>query len=192
MTALQTDFIARKAAFKRPKTAAEYLQWNPHDGYKYEWQNGKLLKTHTMIQPEQQFIVDNLLDIFQKTAAFAEGGRLSVEVKSKTVLDAYRVPDLAYFSIEQRRHMANGQAVVPQLVIEIISKTDAVYDTLDKVQEYFDAGIGLVWWVIPPLRMIFSFKSITNLTAYSKNMVCDADTIIKGFSFKADDIFQKP
>jgi Uma2 family endonuclease len=195
MIAFSNDIVLdapRKNGVKKPKTAEEYLRWNPQDGFKYEWQNGKLQKTNTMIQPDQQYIVDNLLDIFSQTDAYKQGARLSVEAKSKTIGSDYRVPDLAYFTLEQRREMTSGNAVVPQLVIEIISKTDGIYDALDKVKEYFTAGIALVWWVIPPLEVIYVFESHPRISIYQGEVTCQADVIATGFSFKTKDIFVKP
>ncbi len=175
---------------KLPKTGEEYLHWNPRDGFKYEWVNGKLLKSDTMITNEQQFIADNLLDIFNKTAAYTEGGRLSVEVKSKTIEEHYRVPDMAYFTLQQRKKMMETP-VVPQLAIEILSKTDTVYDSFYKVQEYFDAGVTMVLWIIPPIQMIYQFRSISDVTMCHEETICDASVIADGFSFKAREIFEK-
>lgn len=183
--------LKQRKVSKLPKTGYEYLIWNPRDGFKYEWVNGKLLKTDTMITNDQQFIADNLLDIFNATPAYTEGGRLSVEVKSKTLEEHYRVPDMAYFSLSQRKMMME-MPVVPQLAIEILSKTDTIYDSMDKVKEYFDAGVKMVLWIIPPIETIYQFRSVTDLVLCYGETVCDASVIASGFAFKTKDIFKKP
>jgi hypothetical protein len=50
----------RSPARKLPTTFAEYLDWQPKDGYYYEWADGKLLKIDPMIYPKQLHIVENL------------------------------------------------------------------------------------------------------------------------------------
>jgi Uma2 family endonuclease len=183
--------MTQRKVSKLPKTGEEYLHWNPRNGFKYEWLNGKLLKSDTMIQPEQQFIADNLLDIFNATPAYTEGGRLSVAVKSKTLAEHYRVPDMAYFTPLQRKQMME-MPVAPQLAIEILSKTDTIYDSIDKVKEYFDAGVKMVLWIIPPIETIYQFRSVTDLVLCYGDTVCDASGIAKRFAFKTKEIFQKP
>jgi len=44
--------------------------------------------------------------------------------------------------------------VVPELAIEVISKSNPAEEMLDKIQEYFDAGVQLVWVVYPKQRLV--------------------------------------
>ena len=50
-----------------PKTLAAFLQWNPRDGFKYEWENNQLIKLSEMLTPEQFHIVKNLTRLFATT-----------------------------------------------------------------------------------------------------------------------------
>ncbi len=43
----------------------------------------------------------------------------------------------------------NAWDVVPDLAVEVISPTDSAEDLLEKVKEYFQAGVHLVWLVYP-------------------------------------------
>ena len=180
-----------KPRLRLPRTAAEYLNFNPKNGFKYEWVKGKLLKS-TMIKPEHYFIVNNLMRFFVATKAFIAGDSLMPEVKSLTTFNAYRVPDLAFFTLHQVRLMVEKKAQTPLFAIEIISEFDDLIKVEEKLEEYFEAGVSMVWHIIPELEKVYVY------TAPDKNIICrgtalvSAEPIIEGFTLAAKDIFKKP
>ena len=178
-------------ALRRPKTRQEFLSWNPHDGFKYEWENGNILKLPKMITPEQFFIVKNLTRFFQTTQAFKNGDELMPEVKSSTIDTQIRVPDIGYFTTEQQYLMQQGEPVTPLFAIEIISPTDYFYKVDLKLEEYFEAGVKILWHIIPETEKVYVFTAADEVKICKGDTLCSAESVIEGFSLSTKDIFKK-
>ncbi len=182
----------REKAIRRPKTMAEFLIWNPRDGFKYEWINDNILKLPKMITAKQAHIVDNLLRAFTKTKAYANGDSLLPELKSVTLEEQVRAPDIAYVSLKERVAMAENKTPTPRFVIEIISQTDSLYDVDLKLEEYFKAGIQILWHILPDSEKVYVYTSPIQVTVCKDNISCSAESVIEGFSIPAKAIFKKP
>jgi Uma2 family endonuclease len=194
-TALMAPHIApkrRSPARKLPTTLADYLVWIPKDGYYYEWTKGKLLKIDPMIYPHQLHIVKNLTRQFAKTPAYFKGDELTPEFRMATIDSQYRVPDMSYWTVKQQREHAAGQRAVSTFVVEIISKPDLAYDVEWKMEEYFQAGVRLVWHIFPETKKIYAFSSPYNVSIYHGDVICSAEEVIEGFSMPTKDIFKLP
>lgn len=180
-----------KPRLRLPRSSKEYLEFNPRDGYKYEWSQGKLIKS-AMIKPEHYYIVNNLLRFFVTTKAFSEGHSIMPEAKSLTTFDAYRVPDIAFFTIEQERAMVHKKAQTPAFAIEIISEFDDLIKVEEKLEEYFAAGVKIVWHIIPEFEKIYVYTSPVDNVICRGDTIVSAETVIEGFSFPAKNVFKKP
>src|SRR5450755_2923296 len=83
--------------------------------------------------------------------------------------DRNRRPDVAFVSYQRwpkdRSMPLNGNAwdVVPDLAVEVLSPTDLVEEVFDKIAEYFQAGVRLVWVVSPRTRLIQVYESLTQV-----------------------------
>jgi Uma2 family endonuclease len=181
----------KSPSMRRPKTHEEFLHWNPRDGFKYEWDNGNILKLSKMITPEQFYIVKNLTRFFQKTKAFQNGDELMPEVKSSTIEEQVRVPDIGYFTQKQQFSMQNGEAVTPAFAIEIISPTDYFSRVDLKLEEYFKAGVKVLWHIIPETEKIYVFTAADEVKICKNEVLCSAESVIEGFSLSVNDIFKK-
>jgi Uma2 family endonuclease len=82
-------------------------------------------------------------------------------------VDRNRRPDVAYVSFqswprERAIHARdNARDVVPELTVEVISPTDLAEDLLVRLDEYFRAGVRLVWVIYPALRTLYVNESAT-------------------------------
>jgi Uma2 family endonuclease len=45
--------------------------------------------------------------------------------------------------------------VVPNLAVEVVSRSDSVDSIIDKVAEYFHAGVELVWVMFPSQEQVY-------------------------------------
>lgn len=78
--------------------------------------------------------------------------------------DRQRVPDVAFITFERwaedRPLPLEGDPtdVVPDLLAEVVSPNDKVYDVFAKADEYLAAGGRVVWVVIPGVRRAFVFE----------------------------------
>ena len=175
-----------------PLTFEEYLPWNPKDGFKYEWVDGQLLKSEKMITEKQFHIANNLTRFFARLKAYQEGNSFLPEVKSLTIGKQVRVPDLAYFTVNQQVAMANGQIQTPLFAVEIISETDDAIHVETKLEEYFSVGVRVVWHIIPDFEKVYVYTSPIEVSVCRGAAMCSAESVIEGFSLPTSDIFKKP
>lgn len=47
--------------------------------------------------------------------------------------------------------------VVPNLAVEVVSRTDSADHVVDKVAEYFHAGVERVWVVLPSQEHVYVY-----------------------------------
>lgn len=160
------------------------------DGYKYEWNDGKIEKTHAMNQT-QQLIFRNLLQLFVKTSVFKNRGILTSEVSMKTSEKQLRKPDLAIFSNEQVLSFDDNNSTVAAWVAEVISDNDNINTVELKLKEYFDAGVQVVWHIFPNLKRVYVYTSTTEVKICMGKTICSGSPAIEDFNIAAQDIFAK-
>lgn len=85
-----------------PQTLAEFMSWKPADGFKYEWNDGELIKFVGMNKQHLR-LIRFLSRLFLKTKAHQEGGELIAEQDIKISGIQVRRPDCRSLYISQRR-----------------------------------------------------------------------------------------
>ena len=58
-----------------------------------------------------------------------------------------------------------------------------------KLKEYFDAGVQVVWHIFPQQQLVYVYKSVKNVFIASDDDMCTAQPALPDFSIKAKDIF---
>ena len=159
-------------------------------GIKYEWNNGVIEKSGAM-KLQEQYILNNLQRLFSKTQAFQKGDMLTYEVEIWTSPTQWRKPDAAYLTNKQVEDAADGIECVPLFVIEIISKNDNINTVFNKVDEYFKAGVKILWQIFPDAQMVQIFSSSKKMEIMEANDVCSAESVIQGFKLTVNELFQR-
>ena len=157
------------------------------NGFKYQWNNGIIEKTIAMKQNEL-YISQNLMEFFFLLRP-RPSGILSQEIETWTTAVQWRKPDLAYFTQAQIRLGADNINTVPPFVVEVISQFDPINTVNDKVIEYFNAGVKVVWHIFPNQRMVYVFTSIKNITVCMGDDICSAEAAIPDYRMSVNDIF---
>ncbi|WP_223834188.1 Uma2 family endonuclease [Spirosoma profusum] len=104
-----------------PTTFEEFLRFEPTDGFKYEWNDGELIRFASMERKHLQ-LIRQLNRLFLQTSAHKAGGELICEQDVVLTGIQMRRPDMAYFSDEQIRDEENEP--IAAFCIEVISPTD--------------------------------------------------------------------
>ncbi|AQG81490.1 Uma2 family endonuclease [Spirosoma montaniterrae] len=172
------------------QTVDEFEQWeqqHPHEG-SYEFVRGRIIEKNDMKQAEY-LILKFLTRLFAATAAYQAGDELTPEMDSYVDNTRKRRPDLAYFSLAQIRATANGERQRTLFPIEILSDSEFYEDVLEKIQDYFDAGARLVWYVIPKQKKIYVYTSPDESKAFKGSDVISAAPVIPDFQFTVADLF---
>ena len=165
----------QKATPLQFKSLNDFLEWMPQDSpFKYEWNNGKIERTDYM-KFDERILVSRLCRRFTQTEAYKQEGDLLPEADIYTSPDKYRRPDVAFLTKDQ----INGSGIevkyaIPSFVIEVISPNDRIKYLEEKLQEYFDAGIQVVWHIFPNTRQFWICSDPLHHSVHSGSDVCSA------------------
>jgi Uma2 family endonuclease len=108
--------------------------------------------------------------------------------------DTVRGPDLAYF--EGARTFADvpdtWAVIPPRLVVEILSPNDRADQVNDKLTDYLDNGVELVWIVDPSCRTITVYTRDSGPRVFNENDILTGRNVLPGFRCKVADFFFMP
>ena len=158
------------------------------DGLKYEWNDGVIEITESMNQ-EQLKIQTILFHLFLKTIICKNGGIFTAETDMFTSVKQLRRPDLAIYTKAQIEAAAKGENQIAAWVAEVISPSDNLKRTDLKIDEYFDAGVKVVWQIMPFSKKVYVFTSPEALKVCRGETICSAVPALDDFEIKAVDIF---
>ena len=171
---------------------ADDLMRLPDDGWQYELDEGRLVRTplsswkssrvalrlarHLMI-----FIDDHDLGAYA-----GEGGGWLLATGPDTV----RAPDFAFV---HRDRLAAYQAGyfpgVPDLAVEVLSPSDRRGTVARKVRQYLALGVRLVWVVDPERRTVAIHRPHREVTMLGEDGILDGEDVLPGFSLPLSEIW---
>ena len=101
-----------------------------------------------------------------------------------------RSPDLTFVS---RERLPDGVPegflrVVPDLVVEVLSPGDSDRRILDKVGEYLEAGVRMVWVIDPARQAAMSWRSLTFVRTVTTSDELDGEDVLPGFRCPLGDL----
>jgi Uma2 family endonuclease len=108
--------------------------------------------------------------------------------------DRVRGADVVFISNERYAQRSRDSAfldVAPDLVVEILSPDDRVVDLLEKLREYFEIGVRLVWVVDPRARRVRAYRSMTAVSEFSEGDELSGEDILPGFAVPVADFFEE-
>ena len=79
--------------------------------------------------------------------------------------------------------------VVPDLAVEVISKTNSANAVARKIEEYFQAGVSLVWVIYPGTSKIYVYDSPTRVRILQLGDELDGEEVIPGFRVPLSTLF---
>ena len=106
--------------------------------------------------------------------------------------DTVRAPDAAF--IAQSRLPADGIPdsfieLAPDLVVEVVSPNDRRREVREKVEEWLNAGVRLVWVLYPVTRTATVFRSPDDITHLAEDDLLDGEDVVPGFSCRLGELF---
>ena len=105
-----------------------------------------------------------------------------------------RKPDASFVRAETiaRHGLPAGYArYVPDLAVEVVSPNDTIEALSEKIEEYFAAGVRLIWVVDPLGRKISVYRPDGRGVILSANDTLDGEDVVPGFSSQIGDLFKK-
>lgn len=114
-------------------------------------------------------------------------------------LGLIRLPDSAFVSwdrIPDPSILENPDSpisdIIPDLAVEVLSKSNRRKEMAGKLEEYFRAGVRLVWYVWPTTRSVDVYTSVSDKTTIGPDGTLDGGEVLPGLSLKVASIFAAP
>jgi Uma2 family endonuclease len=107
-----------------------------------------------------------------------------------------RRPDLAFVSYDRwprHRPIPRGEeawAVVPDLAVEVVSPTNSADSVVEKVREYFEAGVRRVWVIYPGERLAYLYTSPRQNRIVGPDEAIDGEDVLPGLRLAMAEIFE--
>jgi Uma2 family endonuclease len=166
---------------------ARYLSRD--DAYTYEWVNGQVEKTKRSMDYKQVFILDNVLSFFEYLKFQQKvKGRLTNEVDT-FFKGNHRRPDMCYLTEDQIRATKQGVIPVPSFVIEIISNTDKMKRAQEKMLDYWNANVDIIWHIFPDIQMVHVYHG-KKMVVCMGDEICSASPVLTDFEMTVNEIFK--
>jgi Uma2 family endonuclease len=165
------------------------------DDYLYEVVNGQEVEIQRM-GAFANFVASMLNTYIQNYLFEHPLGIVGIEVLF--TLDAAgtlrRRPDLAFVAYDRWPDAAiaigNSWHVIPDLVVEVVSPSDTTVEIDEKIVDYFNAGVRLVWVVFPESARIHVFTSSVHATIIGHDGELTGCDVLPGFKVKVADLYR--
>ena len=107
--------------------------------------------------------------------------------------DLVRIPDISFTSWARfpghRRPSSPIPRLVPNLVVEVLSRSNTLGEMAAKRRDYFAAGVELVWEIDPDTRTIDVYTSLTQSTTLTAADTLDGGIALPGFALPVQTLF---
>ncbi len=107
--------------------------------------------------------------------------------------DLVRGPDQAFVSNERLQRSPRPPRgfwqVVPDLAVEIVSPDDRAQDLADKVADYLEAGVRLVWVVSPRRRQVYVYWPDQPVDVLGPGQGLEGGEVLPGFRLPLDELW---
>jgi Uma2 family endonuclease len=108
---------------------------------------------------------------------------------------AVRIPDVAFISWDRvpqsGRKRGEIPDIAPDLVVEVLSKSNRRREMERKLDEYFRAGVRLVWYVDPKRRTVRVYSARNEFATLTADDELDGGEVLPGFRLSIADWFHR-
>jgi Uma2 family endonuclease len=174
--------VAEAAAPVRPATEDD-LRATPQDGRKYELVDGQIVVSPAGARQEVVAVrlsARLLAWVDEADLGYVLGSSAGFRLPGGNV----RSPDVSFVA---KRRFESGRVpdgfadVAPDLAVEVLSPDDRPRAVLDKVGEYLQAGVRLVWVVDPKAGRAVVYRSLTDVRELKDTDDLDGEDVLPGF-----------
>jgi Uma2 family endonuclease len=168
---------------EKPHTIEDLLK-TPEDGRKYELVDGEIVVSpggfgHSRVGTRIITVIAAFLD--QQPVAEVLGADLGVILPNGDL----RSPDV---TLVRKDKVPVGDAamgflkVIPDLVVEVLSPSDSLKHVGQKIGEFLEFGVPIVWLVDPAERTVTVYRSLSDAEKYGGDTEITAEPLLPGFS----------
>ena len=176
-------------------TVADVIRLDDHEDRFYELVDGVLVaKTaglwDSVIAGRIGAAVSNFVTPRGLGVVAGVGGTLQLDV------NLVRIPDMSFISWER---MPGGRIpkepvplLIPDLAAEVISPSNTRKEMAEKLRDYFDKGVRLVWYIRPRSRVVDVYTARDQFIRLTTSMQLDGGEVLPGFSVQVGELFEMP
>ena len=184
------------ATLTQPDLTPNDLLRMDDDAVAYEFVNGELVEK--TMGWESSWIASQLANLLgnecrrhRPSLGWAVAGEASYQCFDDDA-DKVRRPDASFIA---RGRLPGGRRpkghcrVAPDLAVEVVSPHDLYSHLEEKVAEYLDAGVRLVWVIDPPTKTVRVHRADGSTATLHAADSLSGETVIPGFSCRVADLF---
>jgi Uma2 family endonuclease len=175
---------------KKPVTIDDMYHM-PRDGQKYELVDGEVVVRPAGVRHAE--IVIKIAHIF---ATFLDDHPIGKVYGDNVGLifptGNLRSPDVSFVRMEK---LPEGKSpvtfgnFVPDFAAEVLSPGDRPRQVADKIGEFLECGVALVWVVDPGKQTVTAYRSLTNTQQFNASDTISAEPILPGFTCPVSHFF---
>ena len=188
---MATRVMTAQAPPRQAKVTLDEFKRLRHDGCKAELVNGEVEMSPAGMRHERIGVklitrLERFLE--QHPLGHVYGSSAGYTLPSGDV----RSPDVSFVSLAR---LPGGKSPVdyadfpPDLAVEILSPNDRVRELNDKISEYFDFGVRLVWVVDPDRQTVTVYHSWADAHTLRADETLDGGDVLPGFAGRVGELF---
>ena len=176
-------------------TVDDVVRLNDHEDRLYELVDGILVeKTVGLEESVIAVYIATILNSFvlPRGIGFVAGEAGTIQLDINLV----RIPDVSFFSLAR---IPGGELpheaiplLVPDLAVEVISRSNTPKEMMAKLQEYFEKGVRMIWFVRPKSRVVDVYTAPDQFTRLTASMRLEGGEVLPGFSVVVGGLFELP
>ncbi|TWT85335.1 hypothetical protein Pla123a_01420 [Posidoniimonas polymericola] len=110
--------------------------------------------------------------------------------------DQVRIPDVCFVSWERLKGSGFPQqaapSLAPDLAVEVLSPGNTDQEMHRKLEEYFEAGVRLVWYVDPRDKSVTSYTAVEKSTRLTEADQLTGGDVLPGLTIDLAKLFEIP
>ncbi len=107
--------------------------------------------------------------------------------------DTVRGADAMFYSnerVEELGDITGFLRLAPDLAVEVMSPGDTYTEVEEKVAEYFNAGVRLIWIIIPKTQSIHVYRPRNEALRLRREDKLTGEDVLPGFEIKVAELFE--
>jgi Uma2 family endonuclease len=184
-----TETTVAATTTRRPATEDDLLAM-PDDGQKYELVDGEIRVSP--VGDRHGYVAAHLVALLfafvkRRRLGYVMTGEADFRLPSKNV----RCPDVSFVAsgrFPKNRPPDDFGDLAPDLAVEVLSPRDRPRYVLDKVGEYLEAGVRLIWVIDPKKGRATVYRSLSDVRKLGGEDWLDGEDVLPGFRCRLRDI----
>jgi Uma2 family endonuclease len=121
------------------------------------------------------------------------GAIMGADALERFAPDLVRAPDVSFLFWERfpNRQMPNEPVLglAPDLAVEVLSRSNTAQEVRQKLEDYFNHGVRLVWVIEPELRTVEVYAALDQDTRLTRTDTLTGEPVLPGFTLSLRSFF---